>query len=135
MLVRVVSAKPEYQGRRKHGNDIPWSCSGRSSGELSGPFASKPHIFMCSALKLSGIVRANFALEHCHSHPVWVPNDMTWVFRALVGCTPSGSCNNTRLLEGFLEGSLIKEVLPRRRLARASVFLEGGCHGRPSEGA
>ena len=26
-------------------------------------FASKPHIFMCGALKLSGIVRANFRLN------------------------------------------------------------------------
>ena len=26
-------------------------------------FASKPHIFMCGALKLSGIVRANFCLN------------------------------------------------------------------------
>ena len=31
--------------RRKHGNEIPWQCSGRSSGELSGPFSPrKPHI-------------------------------------------------------------------------------------------
>ena len=51
------------QGRRKHGNEIPWGCSGRSSGELSGPFCLEPHIFMCGALKLSGIFRANVRLN------------------------------------------------------------------------
>ena len=30
-------------------------------------------------------------------------------FMRSIGCTPRGSCNNTRLLEGLLEGSL-KEV-------------------------
>ena len=28
------------------------------------------------------------------------------IIQRLLGCTPRGSCNNTRLLEGFLEGSL-----------------------------
>ena len=36
-------------GRRKHGDEIPWQCSCRSSGELSGRFDSKCHIFMCGA--------------------------------------------------------------------------------------
>ena len=37
-----------------------------------------------------------------------------------VGCTPRGSCNNTLLRKGFLEGSL-KEVLLRRVLRRSLV--------------
>ena len=44
-----------------------------------------------------------------------------------IGRTPRGSCNRTRLLDGFLEGSL-KEVLLRRvlrrRLVRVSIETE-----------
>ena len=43
-----------------------------------------------------------------------------WVLGTRLGRTPRGSCNRTRLLEGFLEGSL-KEVLLRRVLRRHLV--------------
>ena len=41
-----------------HGN-----ARGQSSGEFSGPFCLETHIFKCSALKLSRIVRANVRLN------------------------------------------------------------------------
>ena len=43
-----------------------------------------------------------------------------WLKVAYLGCTPRGSCNRTRLLEGFLEASL-NEVLLRRVLRRRLV--------------
>ena len=42
-----------------------------------------------------------------------------------LGRTPRGSCNNTRLLEGFLEGSL-KVVLLRRALRSHLVRISVG---------
>ena len=70
----------------------------------------------------------------------WAPkNSMSLVFEAVlpetvfgpfptnsqsfVGCTPRGSCNTTRLLEGFFEGSLTISV-SYKGLGRAR-FLEG----------
>ena len=41
--------------------------------------------------------KAPTALDSC----IWLA-----IVEELVGCTPSETCNNTRLLEGFLEGSL-----------------------------
>ena len=40
-------------------------------------FASKPHVFMCGALKLSGIVRANFRLNIAIAMLFW---SLTLVF-------------------------------------------------------
>ena len=37
-------------------------------------YASKPHIFMCGALKLSGIVRANFRLNIAIAMLFWSLN-------------------------------------------------------------
>ena len=62
------------RGRRKHGNEIPWQCSWQSSVELSGPFTSKPHIFMCGALSLFRSVRANVRLHFRHSKSFLVPD-------------------------------------------------------------
>ena len=36
-------------------------------------FASKPHIFMCGALKVVWNCSRERSLEHCHSHAFWVP--------------------------------------------------------------
>ena len=36
--------------------------------DFLAPLASKPHIFMCGALKLSGIVRANVRLNIAQDH-------------------------------------------------------------------
>ena len=44
--------------RKKYGN-----VRGEVRVNFLALFASKPHIFMCGALKLSGIVRANFRLN------------------------------------------------------------------------
>ena len=44
---------------KKHGN-----VRGEVRVNFLALFASKPHIFMCSALKLSGIVRANVNRRH-----------------------------------------------------------------------
>ena len=59
-------------------------------------------------------------------------------FHLPIGRTPRGSCNHTRLLEGFLEGSL-KEVLLRRvlrrRLVRVSIETEVLRRGGVIEGA
>ena len=63
--LQALPSGQEWQERRKHGNEIPWYCSGRSSGELFGPLCleTKHHIVMCGVLKLSGIVRANVRLN------------------------------------------------------------------------
>ena len=62
-----------FQGRRKHGNEIPWQCSGRSSGELSGPFCLEtPHFHVwCPQILRNG--SRELSLEHCHSHAFFVP--------------------------------------------------------------
>ena len=44
------ATKTNNRGRRKYGNKIPWQCSWRSSGDISGTFVLKPHIFMCASL-------------------------------------------------------------------------------------
>ena len=49
--------------RRKYSNEIPWQCSWRSSHELSGPFVSKPHVFVCGSLTFLRSVRANVRLN------------------------------------------------------------------------
>ena len=49
--------------------------------------------------------------------------------RGKIGRTPRGSCNRTRLLAGFLEGSL-KEVLLRRVLRRGREFYRRRLEGR-----
>ena len=46
-------------------------------------FASKPHIFMCGALKLSGIARANFRLNIAIAMRFFVPNLLSSPRRAL----------------------------------------------------
>ena len=53
-----------YQGRKKHGNGKKYgNVRGEVRVNFLALFASKPHMFMCGALKLSGIVRANFRLN------------------------------------------------------------------------
>ena len=51
-------------------------------------FASKPHIFMCGALKLSGIVRANFCLNIAIPMLFW---SLTYVLRELLEVLQSES--------------------------------------------
>ena len=55
-----------------------------------------------SAQSLSLIDYSNNAGSGLPHGPFWGNN----IFPHEIGCTPRGSCNNTRLLEGFLEGSL-----------------------------
>ena len=62
------------QGRRKHGNEIPWYCSGRSSGELSGPFCVKTPHFHVRCPQIVRNCSRERSLEHCHSHAFLVPN-------------------------------------------------------------
>ena len=49
-------------------------------------FASKPHIFMCGALKLSGIVRANVRLSIAIPMFFWSQGVFRGVFRVSSGC-------------------------------------------------
>ena len=46
-------------------------------------FASKPHIFMCGALKLSGIVRANFRLNIAIAMLFWASSKSLWAHSVL----------------------------------------------------
>ena len=63
-----VVASMINQGRREYGNEIPWSCSGRSSGELSGPFClENPHFHVRCPQIVQNCSRER-SLEHCHSH-------------------------------------------------------------------
>ena len=58
------------------------------------PFASKPHVFMCGALKLSGIVRANVRLNIASPMRFWSQSfgsSQTWLFRTWLFAILRGS--------------------------------------------
>ena len=54
-------------------------------------FASKPHIFMCGALKFSGIVRANFRLNIAIPM-LFVPNPELPILKTTCFSTPFMCC-------------------------------------------
>ena len=59
------------QGRKKHGNE---KCSGRSSGELSGPFCLETPHFHGRCPQIVRNCSRELSLEHCHCHAFFVPN-------------------------------------------------------------
>ena len=66
---------------------------------LYGPMALK----VCQKFPprpLMNFLKMNSETEAAKTHPQLCKGYV------LIGCTPRGSCNRTRLLEGFLEGSL-----------------------------
>ena len=58
LLVEFLIRGAESMVMKFHGN-----VRGEVRVNLLALFASKPHIFMCSTLKLSGILRANVRLN------------------------------------------------------------------------
>ena len=100
-MCSVLSVSPKRvatldQGRRQHGNEIPWQCSGRSSGELSGPFCLEtPHFHVRYPQIVRNCSRER-SFEHCHSHAFISGGKKDPQSQKIARTAPKNLLNNSR---------------------------------------
>ena len=70
LKLRLVA---KSRGRRKYSNEIPWQCSWRSSGELSGAFCLETPHFHVWFPHIAPNCSRERSPQHCHSKSFLVP--------------------------------------------------------------